>query len=281
MHDGSYLCCMMTRQDETVKRFAKPLARAPAISGPVVQRCYRQLKIVLPIWRDEPSSSRSADYGSAFADRHLVVWLGISGPIRVSYEVVKDFQPLMAAMIALAAGTLAYWGAMAKVNLDRAEFDRRRKSEQLGLLLRLRAAVDRVSEEAGAKVKLLTFQPSSDATKISITIIPEQLKIAVPDELTEAWTRLDLFSEVSITQIETLRRLLPMLQNEMEKFAAEKWTVEWVLPRFSIDLPGIPTYRHPVPSDYLVLYSKRCDIIKKNCDLLVKGISSVIENLVK
>ena len=72
-----------------------------------------------------------------------------------------------------------------------------------------------------------------------------------------------------------------MLQNEMEKFAAEKWTVEWVLPRFSIDLPGIPTYRHPVPSDYLVLYSKRCDIIKKNCDLLVKGISSVIENLVK
>jgi hypothetical protein len=211
----------------------------------------------------------------------LVVWLGISGPIRVSYEVVKDFQPLMAAMIALAAGTLAYWGAMAKVNLDRAEFDRRRKSEQLGLLLRLRAAVDRVSEEAGAKVKLLTFQPSSDATKISITIIPEQLKIAVPDELTEAWTRLDLFSEVSITQIETLRRLLPMLQNEMEKFAAEKWTVEWVLPRFSIDLPGIPTYRHPVPSDYLVLYSKRCDIIKKNCDLLVKGISSAIENLVK
>jgi len=121
---------------------------------------------------------------------------------------------------------------MAKVNLDRAEFDRRRKSEQLGLLLRLRAAVDRVSEEAGAKVKLLTFQPSYDATKISITIIPEQLKIAVPDELTEAWTRLDLFSEVSITQIETLRRLLPMLQNEMEKFAAEKWTVEWVLPRF-------------------------------------------------
>src|SRR6266481_3571317 len=103
----------------------------------------------------------------------LVVWLGISRPIGVSYEVVKDFQPLMSAMIALAAGTLAYWGAMAKVNLDKAEFDRRRKSEQLGLLLRLRAAVDRVSEEAGAKVKLLTFQPSYDATKISITIIPE------------------------------------------------------------------------------------------------------------
>jgi hypothetical protein len=211
----------------------------------------------------------------------LVVWLGISGPIRVSYEVVKDFQPLMAAMIALAAGTLAYWGAMAKVNLDRAEFDRRRISEQLGLLLRLRAAVERVSEEAGAKVKLLTFQPSSDATRTSITIIPEQLRIAVPDELTEAWTRLDLFPEVSIRQIEILRRLLPALQNEMEKFAAEKWTVEWVLPRFSIDLPGIPTYRHPVPSDYLVLYSKRCDIIKKSCDLLVKGISSAIENLGK
>jgi hypothetical protein len=48
-----------------------------------------------------------------------------------------------------------------------------------------------------------------------------------------------------------------MLQNEMEKFAAEKWTVEWVLPLFSIDLPGIPTYRHPVPSDYLVLKTLR------------------------
>jgi hypothetical protein len=143
----------------------------------------------------------------------LVVWLGISGPIRLSYEVVKDFQPLMAAMIALAAGTLAYWGAMAKVNLDRAELDRRRISEQLGLLLRLRAAVERVSEEAGAKVKLLTFQPSSDATRTSITIIPEQLRIAVPDELTEAWTRLDLFPEASIRQpvgwVEHLRNPSP------------------------------------------------------------------------
>jgi hypothetical protein len=209
----------------------------------------------------------------------LVAWLGISGPIRLSYDVVKDFQPLMAAMIALAAGTLAYRGAMAKVNLDRVEFDRRRVSEQLGLFLRLRAAAERVSEEARAKVKMLTFRPSADAMRTSITIIAEQLQVTIPDELTEAWTRLDLFPEASIRQIEALRRLLPTLQNEMEKFAAEKWTVEWVLPRFSIDLPGIPTYRYPVPSDYLVSYSTRCVVVKENCDLLVKGLGSAIENL--
>ncbi len=187
----------------------------------------------------------------------LVVWLGISGPIRVSYEVVKDFQPLMAAMIALAAGTLAYWGAMAKVNLDRAEFDRRRKSEQLGLLLRLRAAVDRVSEEAGAKVKLLTFQPSYDATKISITIIPEQ------------HTDRDF------------EKVAAHASKRNGKIRSGKMDRRMGTSPFLIDLPGIPTYRHPVPSDYLVLYSKRCDMIKKSCDLLVKGISSAIENLVK
>jgi hypothetical protein len=211
----------------------------------------------------------------------MVVWLGLWGPIHL--DRLQQWQTLLAAIIApsiaLYAATLAYRGAMAKVNLDRAELDRRQMSEQLGLFLRVRAAAERVSEESGARIAMLNFQPSNDALRTSITIGPEQLSIAVPVELNEAWSRLDIFPAALIRQIEILRRLLPVLQSEMEKFAAQKWTVEWVRPRYLIDLPGAPVYRFPVPDDYLVLYSKRCGVIKQSSDILLAGLSSAIESL--
>ena len=65
----------------------------------------------------------------------IVVSLSLWGPLNL--EKLKDWQPLMASIIApiiaLRAATLAYRGAMAKVNHDREEAERRRNSERLGL----------------------------------------------------------------------------------------------------------------------------------------------------
>jgi hypothetical protein len=57
----------------------------------------------------------------------IAIWLGLWGPIDV--QKLKDWQPLMASIIAFGAATLVYRGAMAKVNLDREEAERQRNRE--------------------------------------------------------------------------------------------------------------------------------------------------------
>ena len=54
---------------------------------------------------------------------------------------LKDWQPLMAAIIALGAGTLAYRGAVAKVDFDREKEQRDTERKKIGLYLRLRHAL--------------------------------------------------------------------------------------------------------------------------------------------
>jgi hypothetical protein len=53
----------------------------------------------------------------------LSVWLGVWGPTNTT--TWKDWQPLMAAFVALGAATMAYKSAMAKVEFDRNEEARR------------------------------------------------------------------------------------------------------------------------------------------------------------
>ncbi|SRR5229473_2932504 len=60
------------------------------------------------------------------------------------YDILKDFQPALAAAIALAAATLAYRGAMAKVEFDRRSSERERIRHKLGLYMRLRYRASRV-----------------------------------------------------------------------------------------------------------------------------------------
>jgi hypothetical protein len=38
---------------------------------------------------------------------------------KIFYDILRDFQPTMAALVALGAATLAYFAAMAKLTLDR------------------------------------------------------------------------------------------------------------------------------------------------------------------
>jgi hypothetical protein len=70
---------------------------------------------------------------------------------------LKEWQPLMAAIIALAGGALAYRGAMAKVNLNRETTERERMSQKLSLFLRLRHAVYKLKVDTSHSEEIVRF----------------------------------------------------------------------------------------------------------------------------
>jgi hypothetical protein len=59
-------------------------------------------------------------------------WLSLAGPPNL-----KEWQPLIAACIALIGGAMAYKGALAKVALDREVHNREVRRRTIGLLLKL------------------------------------------------------------------------------------------------------------------------------------------------
>ena len=60
------------------------------------------------------------------------------------YDVLKDFQPLLAAAAALFAAGLAFRASMAKVWFDADEATKKRKAERLAVYLRLQMATGRL-----------------------------------------------------------------------------------------------------------------------------------------
>jgi len=70
----------------------------------------------------------------------IVSAVAIKGPIPIPYEVVKDFQPLIAAAVALCAAALAYSGAKAKVNFDRSIHEANELRRKGNLVRKLRYA---------------------------------------------------------------------------------------------------------------------------------------------
>jgi hypothetical protein len=67
---------------------------------------------------------------------------------RTLYDVLKDFQPLIAALVALIAASLAYRGANAKVNFDREIAKRQHTKERLGLYIRLISQLKKLAFDA-------------------------------------------------------------------------------------------------------------------------------------
>jgi hypothetical protein len=65
-------------------------------------------------------------------------------PLPWWYDVLKDFQPLLAAAAALFAAGLAFRASMAKVWFDADEATKKRKAERLAVYLRLQMATGRL-----------------------------------------------------------------------------------------------------------------------------------------
>jgi hypothetical protein len=135
---------------------------------------------------------------------------------------VRQWQPLMAALIALGAAALAYRSAMSKVDLDREIHLLERKRRQLGLFLKLRTEVIRVQAKAIAVAVDLqngldAIAKSGDVDDFDLI----ELKLTEMISFKRIWKSLDLFPGKFIDQLVALEISLVLL----EALAAKKYRV--------------------------------------------------------
>jgi hypothetical protein len=120
---------------------------------------------------------------------------------------IKEWQPLIAALIALGGGTFAYRGAMAKIyadqERDRVELDRKK----LGLYLRFQFAVRRMIAEA-RRHRLLMKRDYREGENIRYTIRVDDLRFGVFEEFDEAWKNLDLLPRTVSFNLDQVRDVL-------------------------------------------------------------------------
>jgi hypothetical protein len=142
---------------------------------------------------------------------------------RTWYDVAKDFQPLLAATVALAAaigGTLfayrgarlAYGGAMARIDFDRDAVRRERDRQKLGSYLRLKSQLQRLEEDTCFKLSMVQIAVDLAPVPENIFVIPEfewKTKYYALEgefeELDQAWANIDLFSDTAARAIDRLR----------------------------------------------------------------------------
>lgn len=117
---------------------------------------------------------------------------------------LKDWQPMMAAIVALSAATLAYRGAMAKVDFDRDKERRDTDRKKIGLYMRLRHAAEKLRREADNVVARLGINMLPNR-KVS----PPQIQMTERDEFDEAWKNLELLPAVMSFDLDLICTELP------------------------------------------------------------------------
>jgi hypothetical protein len=133
--------------------------------------------------------------GIATAVGILLILTLIAVGLRDDFHL-KDWQPLMASMIALGGAAvvyrgakLAYVAAMAKVDFDRELNQRNEKRKALGLCLRLDFAMNVLRHEAEV---LRDSIPDGFVTK-SWQVKAAWINLREPEALIEAWNSLESF----------------------------------------------------------------------------------------
>jgi hypothetical protein len=121
---------------------------------------------------------------------------------------LKDWQTLTASLIALVAATVAYRGAMARVELDERIIAQSERRKLLGVLLRLDFAMDTLKYEADEILSGLAI-PSDPAGNTVLAV--DETSLSELSELKEAWDNLDLFPS-------DLTRSVYNVQNELYNF---------------------------------------------------------------
>jgi hypothetical protein len=139
---------------------------------------------------------------------------------------LKDWQTFMAACVALVGGTMAYRGAMAKVNLDRdlAEFQRRRV--RLALFLKVEMALTLLEGEVMRQRKWADVSPTLvGMRKISVP----DFKFNHPPELDQAWDNLDLFADETVTTLANIRSTLRTIDDNNRLWGDDiSWVYDWL-----------------------------------------------------
>ena len=110
------------------------------------------------------------------------------------YQVLKDFQPSLAALVALAAAIFAYRGAVAKLNYDREVCNEDALAAKISLMLQLRSVVRRLSREL----------PRLTSTDMPLETIIEHMPTEIP-EFDDAWQKLVLLPPATMESLDRAR----------------------------------------------------------------------------
>jgi hypothetical protein len=133
---------------------------------------------------------------------------------------LKDWQTFMAACVALVGGTMAYRGAMAKVDLDREVHQSKVDREELGTYLRLRSTLTFVAQFAQSKAdKIKAFRLGLGTDSISAADMHPRMVFSVD----EAWKNLDMFEADVSKDIAEIKSLLDAFYIAVNEFGDAVW----------------------------------------------------------
>ncbi|MGX0963179.1 hypothetical protein AB7M63_003628 [Bradyrhizobium japonicum] len=119
------------------------------------------------------------------------------------YDLAKDFQPTFAAIIALAAATIAYRGVLARISYDKAVAEAARHTARLSLCTRLKLR----ARPMGVQARSLSEWLDNEQARLSIAEVEEQMQVwpHPPGEFEEAWQHLDALPVDAIDALDALR----------------------------------------------------------------------------
>jgi hypothetical protein len=103
---------------------------------------------------------------------------------------VRDWQPLMAAFVALGAASLAYHAAMAKLEHDRYVSDEEQRRKALGICLRLRFGAG--AQKHDIDNLIYRIRPLDHIT-FQREVAADALSVCRQPAIEEAWENVDLF----------------------------------------------------------------------------------------
>lgn len=189
----------------------------------------------------------------------LTTWLGVIGPIDMA--VLKDWQPLMAALIALGAASMAYLAAMAKVKLDREMSERAVLRHKLALYLKIEFTLQVLGAEARR------IEQKTKWTLLSTkTVSCADISIVEPPEIAEAWNYLDVFPMQTVQALRIVRSSLRKSRMLLEPHPP---TASW---KVDIDVTG----QNPTGD-----ISKLSGEIAKACETAVERLGNEIQPITR
>jgi hypothetical protein len=116
---------------------------------------------------------------------------------------LKEWQTLIAGLLAIVAATIAYWGATAQVRYLEAAAETEANRRRLAIYLKIEFALRQLAEQARHLDTKFMFGSAFDTMYQAGDFLLDE-----PDELEEAWEYLDLFPRTIIAEIRTIRNSL-------------------------------------------------------------------------
>ncbi|WP_172806130.1 hypothetical protein [Bradyrhizobium erythrophlei] len=156
----------------------------------------------------------------------IISVISITGPIPVRYDQLKDFQPSIAAGVALIAAGIAYFAAQTRVNFDRAVHEATEQRRQINLLRKLHYAARIFCSEV-EEVRKKVYAPVGGSVK---EIRPSTFDLTLPQEFNEAWDQVDILTTPALDALANARYNFNIVAKERAAMilTTTVWSYRWV-----------------------------------------------------